>query len=165
MRRHFSGLMLLSFSLSVALAFAVHAGQTSAPSSSGTAKSPATTGSIAKVPATSSLNGVWIGQVKQTGRAVPYQITLVIDGSAATSSYPQQSCSGSLTRIGSSGPYTFYSEKITKGGFDPTRNSGCLDGTLVLMRTGSNVLMSWFGALDDSPYQASATLARLIPAL
>jgi hypothetical protein len=111
----------------------------------------------------SSVTGTWSGQVNEVGRASPFPMTITIDAKGSTTTYPEQSCSGTLTRIAASGPYVFYSEKITKGAYDKAKGSGCLDGTMVLTRAGNTVLMSWFGVLDNAPYHAAATLAQAAP--
>jgi hypothetical protein len=134
----------------------------SQPAARGTlaATKPAVTAATATKPAaSSSLSGTWTGQVAQMGRDAPFAIIVTIDAGQATTTYPEQGCSGKLTRIGSSGTYVFYSEKITKGIYDKTKNAGCLDGMLAMTRAGGSVLMSWFGVLNNEPYQAAAKLA------
>ena len=138
-----------------------------APSSSATApKPPASTTPTAPKPpaaASTSLVGIWTGQVTETGRSKPFAITITIDSKGATTDYPEQACSGKLTRVGTSGAFVFYSEKITKGAYDTAKGTGCLDGTIVLTKAGNNLLFSWFGAVDNQPVQASATLGLSKP--
>jgi hypothetical protein len=119
---------------------------------------PAAATPAARQPAAPSLNGTWVGQVTELGRDKPFAIVVTIDPNGATTAYPDQGCSGKLTRVGSSGAYIFFAEKITQGVYDKTKNTGCLDGTLEIARSGSNALMSWFGVFDNQPYQAAATL-------
>jgi len=91
-------------------------------------------------------------------------MTITIDSKgAATTDYPEQGCGGKLTRVGTSGAYSFYSEKITKGAYDSAKGTGCLDGTVVMTKAGGNLLFSWFGSVDDRPVTASATLALSKP--
>jgi len=131
-----------------------------------TAKPPAAaTTTVPKAPAAStSMVGVWTGQVQEIGRQRPFGITVSIDAKgAATTDYPEQGCAGKLTRVGSSGGYVFYSEKITKGAYDTVKGTGCLDGTVVVTKAGASLLFSWFGSVDNQPVQASATLALSKP--
>src|SRR4051812_32570045 len=131
-----------------------------------TPKPPASaTTTVPKPPAAStSLVGAWTGQVQEIGRQRPFVITVSIDAKgAATTEYPEQGCSGKLTRVGTSGGYVFYSEKITKGAYDTAKGTGCLDGTVVVTKAGANLLFSWFGSVDNQPVQASATLALSKP--
>src|SRR5947208_12475641 len=85
-------------------------GQTSSQPNSSTSpntpKPPATAAPTAPKPAAStSLVGVWTGQVQETGRNKPFAITITIDAKGATTDYPEQGCAGKLTRIGASGAY------------------------------------------------------------
>jgi hypothetical protein len=105
-------------------------------------------------PTTGSITGVWKGQVQEAGRPEPFTMTITFDAKGGvTTDYPQQSCAGKLTKIGTNGAYLFYAEKITKGGFDKTTGKGCLDGTIVLFHVGATLLMSWFGVLDTQSYK------------
>jgi hypothetical protein len=129
-------------------------------------KPPAAAPVAPKPPAlSSSVVGTWSGQVQQVGRAQPYPITITMDATGGVTSYSDQACTGKLTRIAGSGPYGFYAEKITKGGYNSATGTGCLDGTMILTRAGSKVFLSWFGVVDSQVYQASATLAAPAPKL
>jgi len=143
-------------------AWAQSAPSTTAPKA---AKPPASTTPTAPKPAAStSLTGVWTGQVTESGRPKPFAITITVDSKgAAATDYPEQGCAGKLTKIGTSGAFTFYSEKITKGAYDSAKGTGCLDGTVVVTKPGSNLLFSWFGSVDNQPIQASATLTLSKP--
>lgn len=83
---------------------------------------------------------------------------LTISTKGDTTSYADQGCSGTLTRIGGSGNYVFYVEKITKGAFSAATNTGCLDGTITLAKAGNQLLLGWFGVSNGQLFQASATL-------
>jgi hypothetical protein len=116
-------------------------------------------GAFAQTAAT--FTGTWGGAVEQPGRDQNFTIVVTIPATGApTTSYPDEGCSGTLTRIGASGVYVFYVEKITKGKYDPAKGTGCLDGTITLARSGDKVLLSWFGTVDNGLYQASATLTK-----
>ena len=108
-----------------------------------------------------TFTGTWGGPVEQPGRDTTFTVVLTIPASGvATSSYPDEGCTGTLTRVGTSGVYAFYVEKISKGKYDPTNCTGCLDGTITLARVGAKVLFSWFGTVDNGIYQANATLTK-----
>jgi hypothetical protein len=134
--------------------------QTPPPPRPPTAAAPATP---AKPALSSTVTGTWSGPVTEVGRSSPFPVTITIDAKGGTTTYSEQSCSGTLTRIAASGPYVFYAEKITKGAYDKAKGSGCLDGTMVLTRAGNTVLMSWFGVLDNEAYHAAAKLAQVTP--
>jgi hypothetical protein len=120
----------------------------------------ATSGALAQTTPASSFTGTWSGEVDQPGHEAPFAISITIAASGATTSYPDQGCTGTLTRIGANGVYVFYVEKITKNRYDATKGTGCLDGTITLAKAGNAVLMSWFGTVDNGLYQASATLTK-----
>jgi hypothetical protein len=111
-------------------------------------------------PAVPAFVGTWVGQVTQVGRDAPFAIVLTITSASVTTTYPDQGCAGKLTRIGTSGSTVFYVEKITKGAYDPAKQSGCIDGAVTLIRLGDKMLFGWFGANNNLAYQASATLSR-----
>ena len=115
---------------------------------------------LAQTTPAASFIGTWSGEVDQPGHEAPFSISITIAASGATTSYPDQGCAGTLTRIGANGVYVFYVEKITKNRYDGTKGTGCLDGTITLAKTGNAVLMSWFGTVDNGLYQASATLTK-----
>ena len=107
-----------------------------------------------------SFTGTWGGPVEQPGRDTTFTIVVTIAASGATTSYPEEGCTGTLTRVGASGNYVFYTEKITKNRYDATKGTGCLDGTITLAKAGDKVLFSWFGTVDNGLYPASATLTK-----
>lgn len=108
-----------------------------------------------------SFTGTWGGAVEQPGRDGTFTIVVTIPASgAATTSYPDEGCTGTLTRIGANGVYVFYVEKISKGKYDAAKGAGCLDGTITLARVGDKMLFSWFGTVENGIYQASATLTK-----
>jgi hypothetical protein len=113
-----------------------------------------------KPPSGPSFIGTWIGDVDQVGRESTYPIVLTISTKGDTTSYADQGCSGTLTRIGASVNYVFYVEKITKGAFSAATNTGCIDGTITLAKAGNQLLFSWFGVSNGQLYQASATLMQ-----
>jgi hypothetical protein len=115
---------------------------------------------LAQSTAAANFTGTWTGEVDQPGHEAPFAISITIAASGATTSYPDQGCTGTLTRIGTSGVYVFYVEKITKNRYDATKGTGCLDGTITLAKAGNAVLLSWFGTVDNGLYQASATLTK-----
>jgi hypothetical protein len=115
---------------------------------------------LAQATAAASFIGTWSGEVDQPGHEAPFSISITIAASGATTSYPDQGCTGTLTRIGANGVYVFYVEKITKNRYDATKGTGCLDGTITLAKAGNAVLLSWFGTVDNGLYQASATLTK-----
>jgi hypothetical protein len=160
----FASLLSATATLLPAMALAQTAPQPTPPAGQTTAK-PAAPTTAKPAAASSSLTGTWTGRVQEVGRSDPFAITLTIDAKGATTTYPDQSCAGKLTRIGVSGGFAFYAEKITKGAYDKAKGTGCLDGTMVLTRAGNSVLMSWFGTVDNQPYHASATLTLASPKL
>src|SRR5262249_45041624 len=86
---------------------------TSTPSTAAaTAPRSPTTVSTKVATTPTSVAGTWTGRVTETGRASPFAITLTVDakGGSGTTDYPDQSCSGKLTRVGTSANYVFYSE-------------------------------------------------------
>ena len=104
--------------------------------------------------------GTWVGQVDQVGRETPFALVLTISPAGVTTNYPEQGCVGKLTRVGTSGTFVFYVEKITKGAYDARKGTGCLDGTITLAKASDKLLLSWFGADGSQSYQASAVLTR-----
>jgi hypothetical protein len=103
--------------------------------------------------------GTWTGKASQVGRDRTYTVIITIGKKEVTSAYPDQNCTGKLTRTGSSGSYAFYAEAIVNNKFDATKKKGCLDGAVTLLRTGNSLIYSWIGAFNDKPIVAYATLA------
>ena len=110
--------------------------------------------------ATTTPGGTWKGQVEQRGHSGSYAVVLAIGAEGATTSYPDQPCSGMLTKAGNVANYQFYKETIIKGRFDPAAGKGCIDGTITVKTVGDKLYFNWFGADEDGAYTALGTLAR-----
>jgi len=104
--------------------------------------------------------GNWTGKASQVGRSGTYTVTLTISKKGAESSYPDQKCSGKLTRAGGSGDYTFYTETITTGGIDPATKKGCPNGSITILRSGDTLIYGWIGAYGNKPIVVWATLTK-----
>jgi hypothetical protein len=104
--------------------------------------------------------GTWVGKASQVGRSRTYTVTITIGKKESTTAYPDLNCTGKLTRIGGSGSYVFYAEAIVNNKFDAAKKSGCLDGAVTLLRSGSSLIYSWIGAFNDKPIVAYATLTQ-----
>jgi hypothetical protein len=103
--------------------------------------------------------GTWVGKASQVGRDRTYTVTITIGKKEIVTAYPDQNCTGKLTRIGGSGNYVFYAEAIVNNKFDATKKKGCLDGAVTLLRAGNSLIYSWIGAYNDKPIVAYATLS------
>jgi len=103
--------------------------------------------------------GTWVGKPSQVGRDRTYTVTITISKKDIVTAYPEQNCSGKLTRIGGSGNYVFYAEAIVNNKFDAAKKKGCLDGAVTLLRAGSSLIYSWLGEFNDKPIVAYATLS------
>jgi hypothetical protein len=117
---------------------------------------------IAAVPAYAAApdnTGTWVGKASQVGRDRTYTVTITIGKKDIVTAYPDQNCSGKLTRIGGSGSYVFYAEAIVNNKFDAAKKKGCLDGAVTLLRAGSSLIYSWIGQFNDKPIVAYATLS------
>ena len=114
-------------------------------------------------PAAPALAGTWVGQVAETGHPGHYPVKIIITALAAASDYPDQNCAGKLTRIGASGKYVFFSEKIAVGAYDEAKGTGCIDGTLTLVRSGNNLLLAWVGEMKGEMIVATGTLTPQTP--
>src|SRR5947207_13366577 len=104
--------------------------------------------------------GSWTGKATQVGRPGAYVVTVTLTKKEGTTTYPDQQCTGKLTRIGGSGNYVFYAEAITTNKFDPAKKKGCLDGSVTLLRSGDALIYGWLGAYGDKPIVAYATLIK-----
>jgi hypothetical protein len=109
-------------------------------------------------PKPGNLTGTWTGPLAQVGQTKQHPITITISGKTGTSSYPDQHCAGKLTRVGSTGDYAYFTETITEGKFDPTSKSGCLDGSMTLVRAGGSLVLGWVAAYDGTPIVAYGSL-------
>jgi hypothetical protein len=118
-------------------------------------------GTSTKLSATTApidLAGSWTGPVTQVGRATPYTINITLAGKEGQTNYPDQNCTGKLTRVGVSGDYAFFTETITKGKFDPATKAGCLDGSMTLQRDAGSIVMAWMTAHNDKAIVAYGSL-------
>ena len=111
--------------------------------------------------ATGDWSGKWSGQIVQVGRSKSYVFNVTFSGKNATSSYPESNCTGTLTRTGTSGDYAFFTETITTGKFDVVAKTGCLSGSVTLVKSGPAIVMGWVAAHDGKPIIAYGTLAKL----
>jgi hypothetical protein len=105
------------------------------------------------------LTGTWTGSAVQVGRDKSYSVALTLAGKSGQSSYADQHCTGKLTRVGQSGDYSFFTETIVEGKYNPTSNTGCIDGSITLVRSGDSLVMGWAAAYNGKPIIAYATLA------
>ena len=129
------------------------AGQTTPAAPAGPAKpAPAATG---------DWSGKWSGQVIQVGKSKGYLFNLTLTAQGGTTTYPDSNCTGSLKRTGASGDYAFFTETITTGKFDVVAKTGCLSGSITLVKSGPALVMGWVAAHDGKPIIAYGTLARL----
>ena len=103
--------------------------------------------------------GTWVGKASQVGRDRTYTVTITFSKKDIVTAYPEQNCSGKLSRIGGSGNYVFYAEAIVNNKFDAAKKKGCLDGAVTLLRAGSSLIYSWLGQFNDKPIVAYATLS------
>lgn len=145
---------LAKFTVAV-LALAI-AGPAAAQTFRSDTTTPSTTANKAK-PAPANA-GTWIGSAQQLGKSGSFPVKVVITATGAASEYPDQDCSGKLTRIASSGSYTLYAEKITVGAYDQARGSGCLDGIVTLRKSGDKMLFGWAGSIDDQMITVAGAL-------
>jgi hypothetical protein len=105
--------------------------------------------------------GRWYGTMQQLDNNTSYPMTLEIDGNRGTTDYPKLKCGGELSRIGSaSGGYVVYKETITRGALTEGKETGCVDGIVIVHTEGSDVVLGWFGAFNGEPVLASARLTR-----
>lgn len=81
-------------------------------------------------------------------------------GTGGITRYPEQSCTGTLKRIGVSGAYSFFAEEITQGRYDAATNAGCFDGTVTLNETGGKLHYGWFGVTSGETVIAGAVLTK-----
>jgi hypothetical protein len=110
-------------------------------------------------PKPGDLTGIWTGLEAQAGRAKQFAVALNLNGKTGESSYADQHCTGKLTRIGTSGDYSFFTETSTEGKYDATAKTGCIDGAITLIKAGDAIVMGWAAAHEGKPIIAWATLA------
>lgn len=121
-------------------------------------------GSAAALAAPPDVNGVWSGQATQLNREKPFQVIMTVSAKGAEIQYPDSQCSGKLTRAGTSGDYVFYVEKITTGGFDEVRKTGCIPGSISVQKIGGSMVWGWVGSYEGKPMVVYGTLTRTGPA-
>src|SRR5262249_39965491 len=80
---------------------------------------------------------VWKGAVKQNSGASHYTVVMKLSDKGGETEYPELKCGGVLTRVGQSGDYAFYLEKIT------TKGSNCIDGAITLVRSNDMIAWGW----------------------
>src|SRR6267154_2705857 len=64
------------------------------------------------------ITGTWNGELNQVGSTAPYKFELSITDKGAETKYADLDCVGTLTRVGQSNSYVFFTETITKGQAD-----------------------------------------------
>jgi hypothetical protein len=110
-------------------------------------------------PATmSAIEGAWAGTVIQVQKSIEYSVTLEISGREAKVSYPELRCGGRLSRVGTSGDYSFFLETITRGPADD--NDRCTGGSVTVARAGDNLAWTWFGLANGAIVAAYGMLSR-----
>jgi len=97
---------------------------------------------------------VWTGLVKQNSGATDYTVVMRLSDNGGETDYPELKCDGKLTRVGQSGAYSFYLEKIT------TTGSTCIDGAITLVTLNDTMTWGWVGAYDGKTYVAWSTLTK-----
>jgi hypothetical protein len=97
---------------------------------------------------------VWTGPVKQNPPAADFTVVLTLSDSGGETDYPELNCGGTLTRVGQSGAYSFYLEKITR------RGVGCVDGAITLVNAKGMIAWSWVGVYDGTTLVAWSSLTK-----
>lgn len=97
---------------------------------------------------------VWTGPVKQNPPAADFTVVLTLSDSGGETDYPELNCGGTLTRVGQSGAYSFYLEKITRSGV------GCVGGAITLVKAKGMIAWSWVGAYDGTTLVAWSSLTK-----
>ncbi len=105
-----------------------------------------------------AIAGNWGGELTQVGKDAPYKFELAIGAKGLATKYPDLSCTGKLTRAGSSKSYAFFVEVITQGRFD--KGGRCPDGTLTVARQGDNLSLSWFASVQGISIVAYGLLSK-----
>ena len=106
------------------------------------------------------ISGLWTGSFKQSNEPGSYAVAIDFSREPATIDYADQSCGGTLEKVGENGATSFYVETITRGGVDPATGHGCLNGNVVLIKTGDALAWGWIGEHKGQPLSATATLSR-----
>jgi TIR domain len=102
--------------------------------------------------------GAWTGEIAQVGSQVPYKLEIALGPTGGETKYPDLDCIGKLTRVGSSRPYAFFVEVITKGSAD--KGGRCPDGTITAAQQGDYVVLGWFGYIQGTTVVAYGTLKK-----
>jgi hypothetical protein len=108
--------------------------------------------------AATGIEGSWGGAVQQLGSRKPYALNLTVTKAGGTTEYPDLKCEGRLTRVGSSGGYTFFIETITKGGV--TQGGTCINGSITMLNVGDKLAWGWIGPDQGAVAAALSTLTR-----
>jgi hypothetical protein len=106
------------------------------------------------------ISGNWSGSFKQSNEPGSYAVAIDFAREPATIDYADQSCGGTLEKVGEKGSTSFYVETITRGGVDPATGHGCLNGTVTLIRTGDTLVWGWIGEHKGQALSATAILSR-----
>jgi hypothetical protein len=104
------------------------------------------------------VTGTWTGLVRQVGTAKGYQIAMTIHANGGDTDYPELACGGRLTRVASSGGYTFFLETITRGRLD--KGGRCIDGSVTISMAGEQLSWGWVGSHKDQTIVAYSMLMR-----
>jgi hypothetical protein len=104
------------------------------------------------------LEGTWVGTLDQNVGSSGYSMVLSLTQQSGQSDYPGLNCGGTWTRVGATGEYTFFAERITHGRID--QGGRCLDGTLTVAIEGSSLAVGWFGTHRGKPLVAWGLLQR-----
>jgi hypothetical protein len=83
---------------------------------------------------------------------------MTIAGTQVRTDYPELSCGGKLSRVGSANGYVFYTETVTRGRFE--QGGKCIDGTLTVAVAGNNLTWGWVGSVQGKTFVAWSTLTR-----
>ena len=107
-----------------------------------------------------TLTGVWSGNMRQIDvkDEKSYPMTVTLSGATGASEYPTLSCGGRWTRIGESLGHVIYSETITHGRFDEKLGTGCIDGIVIVQRSGTSLTLGWYITFAGHPTAATAVL-------
>ena len=105
-----------------------------------------------------SVTGTWSGSVTQAGSAKAYSLVLKVRAKDGETDYPELSCGGRLTRVGSSSGYTFFIETITRGRQD--QGGRCIDGSITIAPAGDQLAWGWVGSHQGKTLIAYSTLMR-----
>jgi hypothetical protein len=123
------------------------------------AKAPAKPAAPAKA-APGDLAGTWSGALVQVGHEKGTAFVATLKGKTGETSYPDQNCTGKLTRAGTAGDYSFFTETIVTGKFDAASGKGCVDGSLTLVRSDGGALVAgWIGTYSGKAIVAYGTLS------